>query len=289
MGCTQQTETDHQKPYIVATTGMIGDALKNICGNSIEIKTLMGPGVDPHLYKATEGDLNKINNASLIVYNGLHLEGKMSELFEKISHKKSIYPMSKKLDTNLLRKLDASGKTFDPHIWFDVHLWCIAVNGLGEELQKQFPQFKDSIALRTNIYLNKLNTLHQSIEQEIQNIPKEQRILITAHDAFGYFGKAYQIEVIGLQGVSTVSEYGLKDITQLVDIICNKKIKAIFIETSVSQKAIEAVVEGCKAKGHLVQIGGTLYSDALGAADSSTGNYIGMVTYNVKTIVSQLK
>lgn len=287
--CKSNSSDVQSAPYIVATTGMIGDALKNICGNSIEIKTLMGPGVDPHLYKATEGDLNKINDASLIVYNGLHLEGKMSELFEKLSSKKAIYPMSKALDVTLLRKLDAAGNTYDPHIWFDVHLWSQAINGLSTELQKQFPNHKDSIQSRTKMYLEQLNKLHQTTIQEINSIPEDRRILITAHDAFGYFGKAYNIKVIGLQGISTVSEYGLKDITQLVDVICTQKIKAVFVETSVSQKAIQAVVEGCKAKGHEVKIGGTLYSDALGALDTPTGNYIGMVQYNVNTIVTQLK
>jgi manganese/zinc/iron transport system substrate-binding protein len=289
VSCKSTTSNYEKKPYIIATTGMIGDALKNICGNSIEIKTLMGPGVDPHLYKATEGDLNKINDASLIVYNGLHLEGKMSELFEKLSSKKAIYPMNKALNQSTLRKLDASGNTYDPHIWFDVQLWSRAVNGLSLELQKQFPNHKDTLIKRTKVYLDNLHALHLNTQKEINSIPEARRILITAHDAFGYFGNAYNIKVLGLQGISTVSEYGLKDITQLVDIICTQKIKAVFVETSVSQKAIQAVVEGCQAKGHKVKIGGTLYSDALGSTDTPTGNYIGMVQYNVKTIVSQLK
>ncbi len=277
------------KLKITCTTGMITDAVRNIAGNKAEVIGLMGPGVDPHLYKATQGDLKKLSSANMIIYNGLHLEGKMGEVLEKLGRQKEVYAMAEALDTSLLLNTSGFEDTYDPHIWFDVSLWSKAVEALSQKLQTQFPDQKEEFAKNTATYLSKLETLHQEVTQSIASIPEQQRVLITAHDAFSYFGNQYQIEVRGLQGISTVSEYGIKDVKELTQFIVDRRINAVFVESSVPEKSLKAVVEGCKAKNHEVNIGGTLYSDAMGEADGLAGSYIGMVQENVKTIVDGLR
>lgn len=286
----QPKETDRNgKLNVVTTTGMIYDAVLNIAGDSVEALALMGPGVDPHLYKATQGDLKKLQDADLIFYNGLHLEGKMGEIFEKLDRIKSVKAVSEDITTMRFRSSELYPGTYDPHIWFDVSLWKEAVKNVHKNLiaaDEQNKSYYDQNAVK---YLKTLDSLHDAVSQSIQLIPEGQRILITAHDAFGYFGEAYGIGVKGLQGISTLSEPGLKDVADLVNLIVENKIKAVFIETSVSKKAINAVVEGCKQKGHDVVIGGSLYSDAMGPFGQFEGTYIGMVHTNVQTIVNALK
>jgi manganese/zinc/iron transport system substrate-binding protein len=277
------------KIVTVSTTGMIADAVGNIVGEKAEVSALMGAGVDPHLYKVTQGDLEKLQNADIIFYNGLHLEGKMSEVLEKLSRKKKVIPVSNGITAGQLRLLDEKGKISDPHIWFDVTLWKQAVLFASREIQKLDTLNKTIYQTNTTAFVAKLDSLDTWVRGEINTIPEQSRLLITAHDAFGYFGEAYHIEVKGLQGISTVSDYGLNDVTTLVNLIVERKIKAIFIETSVSDKSIKAVVEGCRAKGHEVKIGGALYSDAMGETGTPEGTYIGMVKANVNTIVKALK
>ncbi len=290
VGCEQEGKKERNgKLRIVTTTGMIKDAVENIAGDKADVVALMGPGVDPHLYKATQGDLQKFTDADIVFYNGLHLEGKMGEVFEKVSRLKPVIAVATEVPDSLLREIPGFPGTHDPHIWFDVKLWESAVRVVSDYLQKHdsinAPYYRE----RSTIYLQKLDSLHEEVKIMMSQIPKEQRVLITAHDAFGYFGDAYNVEVKGLQGISTVSEFGLKDVTQLVNFIITRKIKAIFVETSVSQKSIEAVVEGCEQRGWNVKIGGSLYSDAMGPAGSAEGDYIGMVRANVKKIVEALK
>ena len=291
-GCRQQKRGErdpNQKIKIVTTTGMIQDAVKNIAGNRADVIALMGPGVDPHLYKATHGDLEKLSDADVIIYNGLHLEGKMGEVFSKVGRIKPVVPVGEEIPENMLRKVPGFQGAYDPHIWFDVKLWQHAVRNASVFLQEYDSVHRDEYKQRGERYLAKLDSLDKAVRASIGEIPQSQRVLITAHDAFGYFGDAYGVEVRGLQGISTMSEFGLRDVTDLVDFIISRKVKAIFVETSVSKRSIEAVMEGCREKGWNVKIGGSLFSDAMGAAGTPQGNYIGMVSANVKTIVDALK
>lgn len=277
------------KIKIVTTTGMIKDAVENIVGDHAEVIALMGPGVDPHLYKATHGDLESLTSADIIFYNGLHLEGKMGEVFEKLGRQKPVIAIAQNIPDSLLRTIPGFDNTHDPHIWFDVKLWAKAVNTITEFMVKYDSVSASTYQANSTTYQTTLDSLDAAVRQHLEQIPPPQRVLITAHDAFGYFGEAYAIEVRGLQGISTVSEFGLKDVTELVNFIMERKIKAIFVETSVSQKSINAVVEGCTQKGWPVKIGGSLYSDAMGADGTPEGNYTGMVNANVNTIVTALK
>lgn len=290
--CRQEQSADRgpgEKIRIVTTTGMIGDAVENIAGRHAEVITLMGPGVDPHLFKATHGDLESLTNADIIYYNGLHLEGKMGEVFEKLSRTKPVIAVGEKIDEGRLRKVPGFQGSFDPHIWFDVKLWKEAVRNISEHLQQFDSAHRNDYADRSRRYIDQLDSLDREIRRSISEIPEMQRVLITAHDAFGYFGDAYGIEVRGLQGISTLSEFGLRDVTELVDFIITRKVKAIFVETSVSEKSIQAVVQGCREKEWDVKIGGSLYSDAMGDRGSPEGTYLGMVSANVRTIVESLK
>jgi manganese/zinc/iron transport system substrate-binding protein len=289
-GCvTPGANRPKDKLFIVVTTGMIKDAVENIARDKAEVIALMGPGVDPHLYKASHGDLEKITEADIIFYNGLHLEGKMGKVFEKAQRIKPVVAVADGIPESSLRKIPGYENTHDPHIWFNVSLWEHAVRNVSAYLQKKDTANADFYSANAQRYLNSLDSLHRSIAQELATIPESQRVLITAHDAFGYFGDAYRVEVRGLQGISTLSEFGLKDVTELVDFIIARKIKAIFVETSVSTRSIDAIMEGCQKKGWNVRIGGSLYSDAMGAQNTPEGTYIGMVSANVRTIVNALK
>ena len=282
--CTTSTETG--KPVIVCTTGMIGDAVTAFVGDDAEVVTLMGPGIDPHLYKPTQGDLKKLRQAKIIVYNGLFLEGKMQEILERLDGK-VVIAVSDFIPENRILQDPENGNAPDPHIWFDLTVWHIALSGTAERIQQVFSE-TPAITERARTYLKALATLHSEVRQQLQQIPEQQRILITAHDAFQYFGKAYQLEVESLQGISTASEYGLQDITNLVNRIVNDQIPAIFLESSIAPRSLEAVVEGCKKKGHNVRIGGELYSDALGPKGSPAESFFGTVQHNVTTLVAGL-
>ena len=274
---------------ILATTGMIADAALAIGGNKVEVTTLMGPGVDPHLYKASLRDLNKLTSADLILYNGLHLEGKMATLFEKLEKHKKVVAVSSGVNPDLLHKTNSFGGNYDPHIWFSVPIWMQAVNEVKNALIQSDSGNAAFYIQRAAIYQDSLHKLDIEIREALLAIPNNRRVLITAHDAFGYFGQTYNVEVKGLQGLSTVSEYGLRDVSDLVNFIQARKIKAIFAETSVSPKALEAVVAGCAAKGWKITLGSALYSDAMGPKGSPEGTYIGMLRANVKHIVTALK
>ena len=283
------TKKENGKLYIVATTGMIQDALQNIAKEKAEVVGLMGPGVDPHLYKPTPGDLAELRKADVVVYNGLHLEGKMGEVFEQLAKQKPVIAIADNIDASRLKAPQDGSQAYDPHIWFDVSLWREAIGYAGSKLSTVDKSNAEYYAKNTTDYANKLDSLHLWVKEKIKEIPTKQRVLITAHDAFGYFGTAYEIEVKGLQGISTLSEFGLRDVSELVDFIVENNIKAVFVETSVSSKSLETVVSGCREKGHEVKIGGTLYSDAMGEAGTTEGTYIGMVKANVNTIVNSLK
>lgn len=287
--CSQKEKTRSSKIIIVTTTGMIKDAAEQVAGNAAEVTALIGPGVDPHLYKASQGDLEKLTKADVIFYNGLHLEGKMGEVLEKLSRLKPVIAVSKDIPDSLLRTAPGFSGAHDPHIWFDVSLWKFPVRTIQKELTSLYPDKTSDFLMNANTYEVQLDSLHEEVKNQIGLLPSQQRVLVTAHDAFGYFGDAYQIEVRGLQGISTLSEFGLRDVTDLVSFITERKIKAVFIESSVSEKSIRAVVDGCEKRNWKVGIGGTLYSDAMGPWNTPEGTYTGMVRANVKTITDALK
>ncbi|MES2389536.1 MAG: zinc ABC transporter substrate-binding protein [Bacteroidota bacterium] len=284
----QREANETGKLRILATTGMIADAAKNIGGPYTDVVTLMGPGVDPHLYKASLRDLNKLTDADLILFNGLHLEGKMAGLLEKLERHKHVVAVSDGVPRSSLHASGDFGGAYDPHIWFSVKIWMQAAAEAGKAIEKADPAHKEYYIAHTKAYLNRLDSLDREVTLRMATVPKERRVLITAHDAFGYFGEAYHTEVKGLQGISTVSEYGLRDVSGLVNFIIERDIRAIFPESSVSPRALEAVVAGCKARGKTIRLGGTLYSDAMGANNTPEGTYEGMIRANVKTITSAL-
>ena len=285
---TQHSSAD-SKPLIVATTGMIGDAVKSIAGDSFEVVSLMGPGVDPHLYKATQGDMDLLLRADIIFYNGLHLEGKMGEVFEKLGRTKDVIAVSKDVPKDRLLKVPEFDNNYDPHIWFDLSLWKHTLPVISGSLAQKHPDFIDLFNKNEQKYSQMLDSLHLWAITEIEKIPTESRVLITAHDAFGYFGKAYNMEVKGLQGISTLSEFGMKDRIDLAQLIIDRKIKALFIETSVPVRAINSVIESVKDKGFEVNIGGSLYSDAMGNPGTPEGTFKGMFISNINTITQALK
>ncbi|WP_452225572.1 metal ABC transporter solute-binding protein, Zn/Mn family [Lacinutrix chionoecetis] len=290
LSCKDDAKPDNNKLNIVTTTTMITDLVENIGGGLVNVQGLMGSGVDPHLYKASEGDVTKLVNADVIFYNGLHLEGKLVEVFEKMGSKtKTPIELGASLDKSQLIGSDYFASNYDPHVWFNIAFFKAFANKVTKVLSEKNPE--NAMAFRENekLYLKKLSDLQTKIEETIETLPKEKRILVTAHDAFNYFGKNYGFNVVGLQGLSTATEAGVQDVQKLATFIIDNKVKAIFVESSVPKRTIEALQAAVKSKGHDVIIGGTLYSDALGNKGTLEGTYIGMFEYNVNTIVNALK
>lgn len=288
--CKQETKTENNKLNVVTTTTMITDLVKNIGGDAIEVTGLMGAGVDPHLYKASEGDVSKLVNADVIFYNGLHLEGKLVEVFEKMgSQQKKTIALAEVLDKNILIGSDYFASNYDPHVWFSVTNWKLITKNLIEQLKNTDPKNATIFEENGKRYMAQLDQLEKDLNTTIATLPKENRILVTAHDAFSYFGKAYDFNVVGLQGLSTAAEAGVQDVQKLANFIIGHKVKAIFVESSVPKRTIEALQAAVKSKDHEVTIGGTLYSDALGDPNTLQGTYVGMFRYNVDTIINALK
>lgn len=269
---------------IVCTTGMIADAVKAIAGESATVTALMGPGVDPHLYQPAQADMKAISEAHIIVYNGLHLEGKMTEVLESIKRRKHVFAMADALDASRLIRLADFEDAYDPHIWFDVALWKDAVQQVGNSLQHLLPAKASRLKANQAKYITRLNELDQWCRNNLAHIPSEKRILVTAHDAFAYFGRAYQVEVRGLQGISTTAGIAVKDVKDLVTFLVEKQVHTLFLENSVPQQAMHSVLEGCRAQQHPIRVGATLYSDAMGATGTPEGTYIGMIRYNVTAL-----
>jgi manganese/zinc/iron transport system substrate-binding protein len=275
---------------VVSTVGMITDIVRNVGGERVLARGLMGPGVDPHLYKPSAGDAIRLGNADIIFYGGLHLEGRMAELFEKIERTgKPAVAVSRDIEPARLRQPPEFEGKFDPHIWFDVSLWQSATRTVAAALTSLDPNSAALYAANARAYLARLETLDQYARAQIATIPAAQRVMITAHDAFGYFGQAYGMEVRGLQGISTASEISAADVQSLSEFITARKIKALFVESSVPESTVRAVQEAVRSRGHEVVIGGELFSDAMGAEGTPEGTYIGMVTFNVDTIVRALR
>lgn len=291
VSCAHDEVAHNGKIKIVTTTQMIKDVVENIGGDKVEVISLMGPGVDPHLYKATQGDLEKLSHADIIFYNGLHLEGKMQNVFERMSKTKSVVAVAQDIKEDDLILLAQKGNevVHDPHIWHSVALWKQVLFPIQKTLSEFDNSNNDYFEANEKELSGQLQNLNNEIKETIAKIPKEQRLLITSHDAFNYYGRDYDIEVKGLQGISTVAEVGIKDVTEMVDLLVKRKVKAVFVESSVPKKPLEAVIQGCKQKGHAITIGGTLYSDAMGNNDTEEGTYIGMIKYNTNTIYEALK
>lgn len=272
-----------------ATTGMIADIVRHVGGERVATVGLMKPGVDPHLYKATKRDIDKLTEADVVFYNGLHLEGKMASILEKLAKKRPTVAVSDGIDRSALLDWGDGTGQYDPHIWFDVRNWMRATEVVRDELIRLDGTHADVYRANAETYLRELEALHEETKRKIASIPESGRVLVTAHDAFGYFGAAYGIRVVGLQGISTASEAGLKDVSQLRDFLVENRIKAVFVESSVPKKTIQAVVDGAREQGHDVAIGGELFSDAMGPEGTPEGTYVGMVRHNVDTIVQALK
>lgn len=289
IGC-KETKPKDEKFHIVTTTSMITDLVKNIGGDKVVVEGLMGAGVDPHLYKASEGDVSKLSNANMIIYSGLHLEGKLVEVFEKMKRQKiKTIAVSDALDKKELIGSTLFASNYDPHIWFDVKNWEQITIYVEKQLSEALPEHKEYFKANAAIYLEKLKVLKQEIEAEIATLPEDKRRLVTAHDAFNYFGKAYKFDVVGLQGLSTATEAGVQDVQKTATYIIDHKVKAVFIESSVPRRTVEALQAAVNSKNHEVVIGGTLFSDALGNPGTPEGTYIGMFKFNVHTIVNALK
>lgn len=289
LGC-QQSTVDDNRFKVVTTTSMITDLVKNIGGDKVVVNGLMGAGVDPHLYKASAGDVAKFSQANMIFYNGLHLEGKLDNVFEQMKrHKVKTVAISDALDKNQLISSAEFESNYDPHIWFDIDNWITITLFVAEQLSLELPQHKAEFMANARRYTTELQTLKAELQQQVSEILVEHRRLITAHDAFSYFGKAFEFEVVGLQGLSTTTEAGVQDVQNTAAYIINHTVKAIFIESSVPKRTVEALQAAVNSKNHQVKIGGTLYSDALGNPDGNAGTYIGMFRTNVNTIVTALK
>jgi manganese/zinc/iron transport system substrate-binding protein len=272
----------------VATIGMIADIVGEIGGSRITVAGLMGPGVDPHLYKASAGDVRTLAGADVIFYNGLHLEAAMATVLEQMNDRKPTFAVTDGIDRQLLHRSIAFQNNYDPHVWFDVTMWSSAVDQVEAGLIQLDPTGETEFRANAAALRDTLEALDAWVRERLEQVSPELRVLITAHDAFEYFGKQYGFEVIGLQGISTASEAGTGDVRRMVDAIIDKRIPAIFVETSIPRRTIEAVQEAVRSRGFEVEIGGSLFSDAMGNPGTPEGRYPGMVRHNVNTIVAAL-
>ena len=274
---------------VVTTTGIIADVAQRIAGPHAKVEALMGPGVDPHLYKASESDVRRISEADLVLYNGLHLEGKMGDILTKMARTRPVVAVTEEIPQELLREPPEFLGQYDPHVWFDVSMWAQTLEPIVRELSALDEEHAAEFQANAAALEKELTELDAWVKAQILTVPEPQRILVTAHDAFGYFGRRYGMQVVGIQGISTLSEAGLKDVDRVVSLVVDKKVPAIFIESSVPRRSIEAVQAAVRSRGHEAAIGGQLYSDSLGAAGSPAGTYPGMVRSNVTTIVNALR
>lgn len=285
----QQTTKDSTKPLVVCTTTIIGDTINNIAQDTIDLTILMGPGVDPHLYKPIEQDVLHISNAHIIFYNGLHLEARMTDLFEHLASTKHTIAVTRDIPLNQLIQSPHNSQFVDPHVWFDPLLWIQVVETITKSLQKILPQHTHMYEINKLIFIKKIRTLHEKLLKLNRQVPKSSRILITGHDAFSYFARSYDYEVVSLQGISTVSEAGTQDVQNIINVILQNNIPTIFAESSIPTRNIQALQEGALSRGYLVNIGKELLSDALGSPTTAEGTYLGMLKWNTDAIVSGLK
>ena len=274
---------------VVATTGMVADMVREVGGPRVAVRALMGPGVDPHLYKASEGDVLRMAEADLVVYSGLHLEGRMADLFERMGALgRRTLAVTDAMPPERLHDAPGTPGVHDPHVWFDVSLWRASAPLVARTLAALDPAHAADYARRADAYGARLDALDRDVAAEILRVPEPNRVLVTAHDAFGYFGARYGVRVVGLQGISTAAEAGTADVQRLAERLTRERIPAIFVESSVPRRTLDAVVAAVRARGGTIRIGGSLYSDALGSPGSGADTYEGMVRTNVRTITSAL-
>ena len=291
IGCNSNNSSNESKDgkiRIVCTIGMITDIVKNVGGDKVEVIGMMGAGIDPHYYKPTAKDIQTLSSAQIVFYNGLHLEARMGEVIAKMSGDTQTVAVTDIIDKAHLLRPDEFEGQYDPHIWFDVTLWMKAVEKVRDTLRENYPDDETVYQKNAEVYLAKLLELDQYVRTQTELIPTEQRVLVTAHDAFNYFGRAYGFKVRGLQGISTATEASIADVQNLANFIVEKRIPTIFVETSVSTRKIGAVKAAVNAKGFEVELGEPLYSDAMGDEETPEGTYIGMIRSNIDTIVKGL-
>ncbi|UWR84156.1 zinc ABC transporter substrate-binding protein [Phaeobacter inhibens] len=273
---------------VVATTGMIADAARQVGGDAVEVRALMGPGVDPHAYRQTRSDIVAMTRADLVLWHGLYLEAQMEEFFHDLARKRTVVAVADGLDKDKLRGHDTYADKFDPHVWMTPALWKDMVAEVQAALTEARPEQADLFAANATAHLAELDQLITYGTEILAQVPEENRVLVTAHDAFGYFGRDFGFEVLGIQGISTQSEAGLNRIGELVDLLVERGVSAVFVESSVSDRSVRALIEGAAAQGHEVRIGGELFSDAMGADGSYEGTYVGMLDHNITTIAAAL-
>ena len=290
-GCDPKGQPDMStdgKLRVVTTIGMITDVVRNVGAERVDVVGMMGPGVDPHLYKLTAKDVQRLGSAHLIFYNGLHLESKMGDVLAKMQGNTKTVAVTDAVNQDMLLSPPEFEGQFDPHLWFDVTLWMKTVGKVRDALSEFDPDNTMMYWTNAERYLARLAELHQYVKSQAERVPPQQRVLVTAHDAFNYFGKAYGFEVRGLQGISTATEAGIADVQALATFIAERRIPAVFVESSVSSRSLEAVQAAVRSKGFDVKIGGELFSDAMGNEGTPEGTYIGMVRHNIDTIVNAL-
>jgi manganese/zinc/iron transport system substrate-binding protein len=280
---------DADRLAVVATTGQVGDLVARVGEGRVAVTALMGPGVDPHLYKASAGDVDRLGRARVIFYHGLHLEAKMAEVLERLGARQPVHAVADAIPADELIAAEGFSGVHDPHVWFDVSLWKRALAAVRDALVAEDPDHADLYRRNAATYADELDELHAWVKEQVATIPERKRVLVTAHDAFGYLGRAYGLEVRGLQGISTATEAGTGDVQDLAAFIAEREIPALFVESSVSPRAIDAVKAAVQARGWDVRVGGELYSDAMGDAGTPEGTYLGMFRHNVTTLVAALK
>jgi manganese/zinc/iron transport system substrate-binding protein len=291
-GCGGNVVSEPDVVRVVCTTGPVSDMLVNLGGKHLKVTGLMGPGVDPHLYRAVPADFERLSEADMIFYNGLHLEGRMAELFEQLSARKSTHAVTHSLVESKhpkLRKPPEFEGYYDPHVWHDPQLWAECVKYVANVLSEADPAHADEYARNRDAYLEQLEEADRYCREQLSAIPEEQRALVTAHDAFNYFCSAYGLTSMPLKGVSTEDQVTIGRMDEVVAFLVERKVKAVFVESAVAPQIVKALIEPCRNAGHEVKIGGELYADALGPAGSGADNYLGMIKANVDTIVSALK
>lgn len=273
---------------VVVTTGMLADAVSNVGGDLVTVQSLMGPGVDPHAYRQTRTDIVATSNADLVLWNGLYLEAQMEDFLLELGQNQPVIAVAEAVPENLLIGSEDYEGRFDPHLWMNPNLWSRVVINVRDALIDVYPEGTETFTANADAYLTQLNDLALYTAEVLSTVPAGSRVVLSAHDAFGYFGNAYGFEVVGIQGISTESEAGLQRIGELVDMLVERDIRAVFVETTVSDRNVQALIEGAAAKGHEVIIGGELFSDAMGAPGTYEGTYIGMIDHNATTISSAL-
>lgn len=284
----QQMDLSQRPIRAVATTGMVADVVRNVAGERVQLTQLMGSGVDPHLYKPSERNVIALADADVIFYSGLHLEAQMGKVFEKMQGRIRSVAVTETIDRAKLSAPPEFEGNYDPHVWFDVSLWMNTVDVVRDALIELDPAHGDTYRQNAADYLLQLQELDAYVRQQAARVPEDKRVLITAHDAFNYFGRAYGFDVRGLQGISTATEAGAGDVQSLAEFIAQRQIPAIFVESSVPPRTIEAVQAAVRSRDFDVQIGGELFSDAMGTPGTPEGTYIGMVRHNIDTIVGAL-